>query len=68
MRMSNQYYDNIEETFMNRKPSYEISMTHENGFDEWCDLKIYSRRAGQIQESLVQYELKLKKLWDVFCE
>ena len=59
---------NIEETFMNGKPSYEISMTHENGFDEWCDLKIYSLSAGQIQESLVQYELKLKKLWDVFCE
>ena len=60
---------NIEETFLdNGKPSYEISMTHENGYDEWCDLKIYSLDSRQIQESLVEYEQKLKKLWDVFCE
>lgn len=59
---------NIEETTIDGKTSYEISMTHENGFDEWCDLKIYSLTSRQIQESLVEYELKLKKLWDVFCE
>lgn len=59
---------NIEETFLNDKPSYTISMTHENGFDEWCDLKIYSLSTKQIQESLLEYEQKLKKLWDVFCE
>lgn len=59
---------NIEETAIDGKTSYEISMTHENGFDEWCDLKIYSLTSRQIQESLVEYELKLKKLWDVFSE
>lgn len=62
-------YVNIAETAINYgKPSYEISMTHENGFDEWCDLKIYSLSSGQIQEGLLEYELKLKRLWDVFCE
>ena len=59
---------NIEETTINEKTSYEISMTHENGFDEWCDLKIYSLSSTQVQDGLKDYEIKLKKLWDVFCE
>lgn len=48
--------------------SYSISMTHENGYGEWCGLKIYSLSARQLKEGLLDYECKLKKLWDVFCE
>lgn len=59
---------NIVETIFNENPHYEISMAHENGYGEWCDLKIYSLSSSQIQENLVKYEQKLKKLWDVFCE
>ena len=58
---------NIEETSFNGgKPYYEISMVHENGFNEWCNLKIYGLSSRQIQESLSEYELKLKKMWDIF--
>lgn len=48
--------------------SYSISMTHVNGYGEWCDFKIYCLTEEQITEFLDQYESRMKKLWEVFTE
>lgn len=60
---------NIEEFQIAGFPeSYSISMVHENGYGEWCNFKIYSLTGEQITEFLDQYESRMKKLWDIFCE
>lgn len=60
---------NISEFRIGESPdSYSISMTHENGYGEWCDFEIYSLTEEQITEFLGQYESRMKKLWELFTE
>lgn len=48
--------------------SFEIDITAENAAGDWCDLKIYSLTAEQIDNNLHYYEQKLLKMWRTFNE
>ena len=46
--------------------SYEISLTHENQFGAWCDLKIYSISDKMLEDNLAHYENQLLRMWKEF--
>lgn len=57
---------NIEESKIAEFPeSYSIGMVHENGYGEWCDLKIYSIPTDKLVD-IEKFESKLRDMWIAF--
>lgn len=44
----------------------KLSLVHENGDGEWCDLSVYSLTEEELTVNIAKYETRLLEMWKVF--